>query len=670
MAIKLADVLLYLGVDADDLDEGLDDAREKTERWSNKLGKTTSMLVGGVVIGAATAAATAITAIGVSALNVSKDTEKAAAAMAASLAIPRDEAEELANVARNIYGNNFAESVTDAGDAVANVVRTLKLAADDPSLQTITEKAIALRDSFGEDVAESVSTAKTMMDSFGISADEAFDLMAAGYQRGLNRSDDLLDSINEYSVQFANGGATANEFFSIMDSGLQGGMLGTDKAADAFKEFRVRILDGSSTTADGLKQIGLNAEEMSAAIDNGSMDIVDAWNLVIGKLQETEDQSTLMQAGVALIGTQFEDLGQDAVLAMEITKDAFDDAGGAADQLNKRYETFGAGAAAVWRRLIVSISPITDELLEMANDSIPYLMAAFERFDQNVLPALIEFGHTVHSVVTSVMGFFRGLGETVDISGTDRFAYLKDWIDSNLPLVQNLIQTVLDNIKAFWDQNGKAIMAIVTNTFDTVFAIVDTVLKTALDLVTLVLQLLNGDFEAAGKTLVNIVTRIWDTLQTVIGNQLDNIRQLILGINWADLGKQMIMGMARGIAGAAQFLAAAATEAAQRAFDAAKNWLGIQSPSRRAAEEIGRPFSEGVGLGITQQLGAVARDVQVGLNGLIGEIPAPSFAGSGAGGGGVNVVVNQTFNGAVNGDEVRRGSQDGILAAMRNLGLK
>ncbi|MEZ4684202.1 MAG: phage tail tape measure protein, partial [Caldilineaceae bacterium] len=665
MAIKLADVLLYLGVDADELDEGLDDAREKTERWGNKLGKTTKMLVGGVVIGAATAAATAITAIGVSAFNVSRETEKAAAAMAAALNIPREEAEQFADVARNIYGNNFADSVTDAGDAVASVVRTLKLAADDPSLQSITEKAIALRDSFGEEVNETVSTARSLMENFGVSADQAFDLITAGFQRGLNRSDDFLDTINEYSVQFGNGGASAQEFFSIMESGLQGGMLGTDKAADAFKEFRVRILDGSKTTADGLAQIGLNVDDVTTAIDSGSMDIVDAWNLVIGKLKETEDQSVLMQAGVALIGTQFEDLGQDAVLAMEITKDAFADVSGATDALNKRYETFGDFMSGLWRRLVVSVSPLTDELLAMANESVPYLMAAFDRFDKEVLPALIAFGGTVHTVVTTVMGFFQNLGNTIDSAGTGRFAFLKEWIDTNLPLVQNLIQTILDNVQRFWETNGEAIMAIVTNTFDTVFAIVDTALKTLLDLITLVLQLLNGDFEGAGVTLVNIVTRIWGTLQTVIGNQLDNIRELILGIDWADLGKQMILGIGRGIAGAAQFLAAAATEAAQRAFDAAKNWLGIQSPSRRAAEEIGEPFSEGVGVGITRKLTDVAQDVQVGLRGLIGEVPVPNFAGQGATAGGMNIVINQTFNGAVNSDEVRRGAQDGILSAMR-----
>lgn len=672
MSVKLADVLLYLGVDADDLDDGLGKAENKTKSWAGRVAGTAGKVLGGVVVGAAAAAATAVTAVGVAAFNVSRETEKAAAAMAGSLNLPREEAERFAEVARRVYGNNFADSVSDAGDAVTAVVRTLKLAADDPSLQTITEKALALRDTFDADVGESVSTAKTLMDNFGLSADQAFDLITAGYQRGLNRSDDFLDTINEYSTQFGNGGATAQEFFSIMESGLQGGMLGTDKAADAFKEFRVRILDGSKTTSTALEQIGLSAEDITSQIDNGSMTIVDAWNLVIGKLKETEDQSVLMQAGVGLIGTQFEDLGQEAVLAMSITSDAFSDAEGAADSLNKRYETLGDGAAAVWRRLIVTVSPLTDKILDMANAAIPHLMKAFDRFDQDVMPALMQFGDTVSDVITNVMGFFTNLGDTVDVSGTGRFAFLKEWIDTNLPLVRNLIQTILNNIESFWEHNGKAIMTIVQNSFDTVFTIVDVALKTVLDTVTLVLQLLNGDFEAAGETLVNIVTRIWDGIMDIVGNGLENIRAVVLDIDWAYLGSQMIKGIARGITGAASFLASAAQEAAQRAFETAKGWLGIQSPSKRAADEIGVPFSEGIGVGITRQLGRVAQDVQIGLNGLIGEIPQPQFAGAAAAGGGtpINITVHQTFNGPADGETVRRGSQDGILNAMRNLGYR
>jgi TP901 family phage tail tape measure protein len=266
MAIKLADVLLYLGADDKGLEKDLDGAKGKTESWASRVGGSLNTLLTGAVVGGAVAAAGAVVGIGVAAFDVSRETERAAASMAASLGIPREEAERFAEVAKRVYGNNFAGSVEEAGRAVTEVTKLLKLGADDPSLQKITEKAIALKDTFKTDVNESVSTARTLMENFGLSADQAFDLITKGYQRGLDRSGDFLDSVNEYAVQFSNGGATAEEFFSVMEAGLQGGMLGTDKAADAFKEFRVRILDGSKTTATALEQIGLSAEEITSQI--------------------------------------------------------------------------------------------------------------------------------------------------------------------------------------------------------------------------------------------------------------------------------------------------------------------------------------------------------------------------------------------------------------------
>ncbi|HMR01772.1 MAG TPA: phage tail tape measure protein [Candidatus Competibacter phosphatis] len=661
MAIKLADVLLYLGADDKGLDSDLAGAKGKTEGWASRLGGSVNTLLTGAVVGGAVAAAGAVVAIGTAAFDVSRETERAAANIAASLAIPREEAEKFADVARNVYGNNFTGSVEEAGAAVTEVTRLLKLGADDPSLQKMTEKALALKDSFGVEVNESISTVRTLMENFGLDADKAFDLVTAGFQRGLNRSDDFVDTINEYSVQFSNGGASAEEFFSIMESGLQGGMLGTDKAADAFKEFRVRILDGSKTTADALEQIGLSADDVTAQIDNGSMTIVDAWNLVVGKLKETEDQSILMQAGVGLIGTQFEDLGQDAILAMQITQDAFANAAGATDALNAKYENFGDATTAIWRRLIVSVSPLTDKLLDMANAAIPYLMAAFDRFDQQVLPALIEFGGVVQTVVGAVVGFFQGLGSTVDSAGTGRFVYFKEWIDSNLPLVRNLVETILGAIQRFWEENGQAIMNIVQTSLSTIMTIFDTVLKTILDLVTVTLQLLNGDFEGAAETMIGIVRRLWETVKEIFGAMLANLRELVLGIDWAGLGWSIVQGIGTGIKNGAGFLYEVLKQGIQSALAGVASFFGIggSGGSRSiTGADSGRSLPGGRSL-----LDAVSR---------LGEPAVGALAAStgSAAGGTFQITVNNTFNGPADEMAVKRGVDSGIVSSMRSLGLR
>lgn len=657
MAIKLADVLLYLGADDQRLEKDLAGAKGKTEGWASRLGGSVNTLLTGAVVGGALAAAGAVVGIGVAAFDVSKQTEQAAASMAASLGIPRDEAEKFAEVAKRVYGNNFADSVEEAGKAVTEVTKLLKLGAEDPALQKITEKAIALKDTFETDVNESVSTARTLMENFGLSADQAFDLITKGYQKGLDRSGDFLDSVNEYSTQFANGGATAEEFFSVMEAGLQGGMLGTDKAADAFKEFRVRILDGSKTTATALEQIGLSADDITKQIDSGAMSITDAWNLVIGKLKETEDQSLLMQAGVGLIGTQFEDLGQEAVLNMQIVNGAFADAAGATDSLNAKYATFGDGATAVWRRLVVSVTPFTDKLLEMANAAIPHLMAAFDTFDQQVLPGLIAFGALVGQVVGAVRGFFGELGASVDEQGTGRFAYLKDWMDANLPLLRDLVQTILGAIQGFWEENGAAIMNIVQTTMDALFTIFDTVFKTILDLVTVVLQLLNGDVEGAATTMVGIFQRLWETVKEIFGAMLSNLRDLVLGIDWAGLGWSIVKGIGTGIKNGAGFLYEVLKEGLQGALDGVANFfIGLGSgDSGRSLLDTSR-----------SAIGDMGRNLGRSLQPTVGGLSTVA-AGSGAN---YTFSITQNFYGQADETIVKKGTESGIVTAMRSLGLR
>ena len=655
---SLGEVILYMKGDDSQLESSLDGAKGKT----NSFASTATNLLGGVVAGAAVAAAGAIVGIGTAAFNVSSDTATAAADIAASLGIPIEEAERFAEVARRVYGNNFADSVGDAAIAVEGLAKQLGLTADDPALQTMTENAFRLRDVFGVDVNESIDAVKTLMENFGVSGDEAFDLIARGHQVGLDRSGDFLDTIGEYSVQFKEGGASVEEYFSLLQSGLQGGMLGTDKAADLFKEFRVRIQDGSESTRDALESIGINADEMAEKLGNGSMTAFEAFEIVDKALRKTTDSNVQFTAGVGLLGSQFEDLGASAALGMETMSDSFYDIGGAIENLDAKYATFGSAVDGIWRRLIVSISPYTDKLLELVNDAMPAVMGAFDQFDATVGPAMEATGNTINTVVNFVKDLFSGLRTSVDDNATGPLAYWKTWVDTNLPLVQTLIQNVLGTIQQLWQIFGPAIELIASTSFNNILLLIDTVMRTIGDLITLTLQVLTGDWEGAWGTMEGIVTRIWDTIRTVVGNQLGLLKDLILQIDWAELGRNIIQGIANGISSAASTIANAARRAAEDALKAAKNFLGIRSPSTKAEKEIGEPFGEGIGKGIEGKIQGLAGNVSLSLGGLMSSIQQPA----------ASATNGMTLNIYLSGDnatyESGRAVSRGVLDELRKRG--
>jgi phage-related minor tail protein len=327
-------------------------------------------------------------------------------------------------------------------------------------------------------------------------------------------------------------------------------MLGTDKAADAFKEFRLRIADGSKTTADALASIGINVDDVTARMANGTLSAADAFTLVQGALAATEDPVVRMQAGVGLLGTQFEDLGDDTALALTMTNDWAAGTEGAINTLDAKYATFGDAVSAVWRRLTVSVSPFTDKLLELVNDAVPKVLEAFDRFDAAVGPTVEKAGDIIDKVVEFVRGAFGKFSKTVDEDGVKPISYFKEWADKTFPLIQKVIENTLAYIQKFWDTWGDEIMGIVEFVFGTIFTLIDTALKNVLDLVTFVFQVLTGDFEGAGETLKGIAQRTWDMISGIITGALDGVKNYVTSFDWGAIGTAMIEGIKNGMSNA------------------------------------------------------------------------------------------------------------------------
>lgn len=382
MGTTLAELFVMIRANADDLEKGLGDA----EKTTKSAGANMAKFLGGAIVGGATVAAAAILAIGGKAWDVASDIDAAVDDIGASLGLSADEAKAYGQTIKDVYRNNFGDSIEDVGVAIENVAKQLNITADDPALQTITENAFRLRDVFGTDVSESVDAVKTLMENFGLTSTEAFDMLAQGYEKGLDRSGDFLDTIGEYSTQFSNGGATASEFFSLLESGMQGGVLGTDKAADAFKEFVIRIQDGSDLTAQSLDVLeGTIDSGMLRKLQDGSMSAADAFKLVIEGLNKIEDPLLRMQTGVGLLGTQYEDLGDSAILAMDMTKDWSTASEGSIAALDTKYTNLGSAAEGMWRKFTVGIAPAGEAMLGLVNDNLPEIQGLVDTVSTKVV---------------------------------------------------------------------------------------------------------------------------------------------------------------------------------------------------------------------------------------------------------------------------------------------
>ena len=335
-------------------------AQKAASKTGDAIGKALSA---GFKVGVAAAGAftTALVKIGT-------EYQAATGQISAATGATGAELESLQGVMENVYGNNYGDSMADVADAVATVSQQMK-GLSDGELQSVTEGAFALRDVFQYDVAESIRAANALVNNFGISGDDAMNMIAAGAQNGLDFSGELLDTISEYSVQFAKVGIDADQMFQIMQAGADSGAWNLDKVGDAIKEMSIRVVDGSDTTAQGFAAIGMDADVMAQKFAAGGETAQQAFQETIQALAGMEDPVQQNIAGVNLFGTMWEDLGPEVVAQLaSITDEAY----AAGDELQNmqevKYDNLGDALKGLGRQLESELMPLANELTGFFTD--------------------------------------------------------------------------------------------------------------------------------------------------------------------------------------------------------------------------------------------------------------------------------------------------------------
>ncbi len=300
---------------------------------------------------------------------------------------------------RQLYGDNYGESMDDVAQTLAAVRQQLDADWPTDQLKTVTEDAITLRDTFGYEVTDSIRAAKALVDNFGVDGDEAFRLIAEGARNGLDYSGELLDTVSEYSVQFKKLGLSANDMFKVMQSGADNGAWNLDKIGDACKELSIRVVDGSDTTAQGFAAIGLNAEQMAQKFARGGESAKAALQQTTQALAAMDDPVQQNIAGVNLFGTMWEDLGATVVTQMASITEG----------------TYGAANA----------------MENLRENRLDDLSEASEHLDRNMQLLAATAGDAVVPALADVKN-----------AGADALAVATDWLAQNPQIMQMITALV------------------------------------------------------------------------------------------------------------------------------------------------------------------------------------------------------------------------------------
>jgi TP901 family phage tail tape measure protein len=285
------------------------------------------------------------------------DIETETGRMVNALALPAEEAEKFQDIATDAYATGFTDDLAKAFDAV--ILAQQKFGDNSGTdIGKVVDKALVLQRVFDVDLNNSMGAVSLLMSDFGIDASTAFDLIADGYQKGLDGSGDFLDSIMEYGHHFSEGGFSAEEFFSVMETGFRDGVEGTDYALDAIKEFSIKIKEQTKPVQEALQKLGIDPVALEASMNAGETTIIDAFELIQKKIADADKGTDAYRAGIELVGSRFEDMGAAAFLALDKTKLKIDDIRGTMD--NMTFDDFQTRLTGAWRTAVIAVSTLPE----------------------------------------------------------------------------------------------------------------------------------------------------------------------------------------------------------------------------------------------------------------------------------------------------------------------
>lgn len=382
------------------LGKALDDVTGKLENVNWK-----AVAVGGAVGGIAVATGKAVVEAGKYLADLGNEYNTAINQLSAATGATGDELDALGESVKNIYAQGLGDDFADVADGLAATQQASDLTGE--ALERATAAGFNLRDVFDYDVSESARAASALMKNFGIDAEEAYGLIAVGAQNGADKNGDLLDTLNEYSPQFAALGLSADQFIGTLVEGADAGLFSIDKVGDAVKEFNIRAKDGSDTSREAFESLGLNADKMFAAFAAGGDTAEAAFFDTVEALNSMDDPLARNAAGVALFGTQFEDLEAGVLPVLASIETAAYDGAAALQQINDvKYNDLGSAFEAIKRSAEVSLLPMASMIANTLTALAPILRETFEA----IAPVITD---TLNTCMPFVQQFLVGMGEAL-----------------------------------------------------------------------------------------------------------------------------------------------------------------------------------------------------------------------------------------------------------------
>ena len=415
-----------------------------------------------------------------------------------------------------------------------------------------------------ETIANGLTTAMT---NWGISSEEAGDIVAKAVELGKAAPEEMTKILNQ------NAGAAAMVGVAFDDLASNSAYLtrvtgDANKAGTQMQGMLSKLIKPSEMGKNMLKDLGLSIEDvrdvakdqgLHAAVamigesaENAGIAAGDAFAKVFEDVNAINGAGALWQAEASEIEGVFESM---ADRAGKVDKGFGVVADTAEFRLKSSLEGIKSALIPIGAAILEVAVPALEWLAEKlgvviewvkglfdgSNEAANGVSGAFGRIweiAQSVVNWFIEnwpaIQETISTVAGVVMDIMQGLADFFGPLIADLAAFLEatfgdmvDWVRDNMPEIKETIEIVLTAAKDLFDKILPPIKALVETIFGAIKEIIRGVMNAIKGILEVVMGVIRGDWDAAWEGLKKLVDGIWDAIFGAIRGALNSIKHYL-----------------------------------------------------------------------------------------------------------------------------------------------
>lgn len=418
---------------------------------------------------------------------------------------------------------------------------------------------------------------------------------------------------------------------TIFQSALEGAQIAiSDGLSPTLREFVQMGTEGLSKFTQGIKEGGVQ----------GAAEAVGEW-LANAITQLASMIPTIIQTGIQVVKGFISGMAQAMPQIIETAKGAI--------------SNFAQGITTNLPTVIAKARELITNFSSAVQNKLPQILAQGVAFVQNLVNGIVKglptfLGTAVQLITGFLNAVINALPQILN-AGMQILTAVVNGIVESLPeiieaageIITSLLDTILDNLPEIIEGGLQMLEAIVQGIMDNLPEIISAIIEVVAKIIATIAEHLPEILQAGIDILEMLITGLINTIPDLVAaipQIIQSIKDSFSQYDWGAIGSNIIDGIKSGISSAAGRIADAAREAARKALDAAKDFLGIHSPSTVFRDQIGKYMALGMAEGFEDNI--PVDDMQNSLDGMVNGLSTTKVKGNN--GNVVSTSDNYTFN--------------------------